>query len=448
MDNISNLINNMFETLFKKNSIHPFFNDLIRVHKLSQTGHLHMKNHIRHTIDYIEQNIPEKIDKVPIYKVLNKHEIKKLDSEINNVLNYNKILELVSYMSQFIIKSNVKDENKLYEVISKDNKINIIIIGSGPTGLFLACYLYLYYNNTKMNSSPRVNVVVYDSRISKSGFRKPYNRNRKFSTSSEYLNLIIPKLYCWDDNKEHITVNIFMLEYILYMVATNHYNIPIIYENYDWDDYVDIIDKGKFDVVFDCTGGKLKHNAIKNINPKWLKDINLYNSDINRTLEIIPDKNLVVLQNDSNTIVNYYYGSLTLHYNNSSLTFYENFDIDIMNKHDLMFLHKLKNKYFTYENSITIIKGIKSDITRNYLFTALHKNKDHYKKFVISFDVWGIYIRHAIKISDVFKVNNRNILFIGAGDTIFHSHFIIGAGLNRIFDFTVKCANLLAGINK
>jgi hypothetical protein len=299
-----------------------------------------------------------------------------------------------------------------------------------------------------MNSSPRVNVVVYDSRISKSGFRKPYNRNRKFSTSSEYLNLIIPKLYCWDDNKEHITVNIFMLEYILYMVATNHYNIPIIYENYDWDDYVDIIDKGKFDVVFDCTGGKLKHNAIKNINPKWLKDINLYNSDINRTLEIIPDKNLVVLQNDSNTIVNYYYGSLTLHYNNSSLTFYENFDIDIMNKHDLMFLHKLKNKYFTYENSITIIKGIKSDITRNYLFTALHKNKDHYKKFVISFDVWGIYIRHAIKISDVFKVNNRNILFIGAGDTIFHSHFIIGAGLNRIFDFTVKCANLLAGINK
>ena len=27
--------------------------------------------------------------------------------------------------------------------------------------------------------------------------------------------------------------------------------------------------------------------------------------------------------------------------------------------------------------------------------------------------------------------------------TIFHSHYITGAGLNRIFDFTVKCANQL-----
>ena len=40
-------------------------------------------------------------------------------------------------------------------------------------------------------------------------------------------------------------------------------------------------------------------------------------------------------------------------------------------------------------------------------------------------------------------VNKRKILFIGAGDTIFHSHFITGSGLNRIFDFTVKCANQL-----
>jgi len=50
-------------------------------------------------------------------------------------------------------------------------------------------------------------------------------------------------------------------------------------------------------------------------------------------------------------------------------------------------------------------------------------------------------MRHQIKISDTFEVNKRKILLIGAGDTIFHSHFITGAGLNRIFDFTVKCAN-------
>jgi hypothetical protein len=63
--------------------------------------------------------------------------------------------------------------------------------------------------------------------------------------------------------------------------------------------------------------------------------------------------------------------------------------------------------------------------------------------YLIKFDVWGIYMRHQIKISDIFNVNNKQILLIGAGDTIFHSHFITGSGLNRIFDFTVKCANQL-----
>ena len=70
--------------------------------------------------------------------------------------------------------------------------------------------------------------------------------------------------------------------------------------------------------------------------------------------------------------------------------------------------------------------------------------KEHnYDDYIIEFDIWGVYMRHGIKISDVFKVNNRDILFIGAGDTIFHSHFITGAGLNRMFDFTVKCSNML-----
>ena len=32
-----------------------------------------------------------------------------------------------------------------------------------------------------------------------------------------------------------------------------------------------IIDKGKFDVVFDCTGGRLKHDVIKNIDNEFDK---------------------------------------------------------------------------------------------------------------------------------------------------------------------------------
>ena len=448
MDNISKRINNMFQTLFKE-EIHPFFKDLRKVYKTAQTYRDHMMQYIKQDIPYESiKTIPEGITIEPQYKVLDIDTLQDLDKEISNIMNHKKILKIVSMMSQYIIQSNVSDEEELYKRIAKEDTINIMIIGGGPVGLFLACYLHLYYNDTKMNSSPRVNIVMFDNRIDKAGFRKPYNRQRIFSTASTYLNLIIPKLYCWDEkeNKDHIMVNIFMLEYILFMIATTHYNIKMIYNDYSWDDYKKIIDKGQFKVIFDCTGGKLKHNVIKisQLDTMWLNKLNTYDSVIKRKLDINIDDNLVVLNNDSDHIINYFYGSLSLYHNDKSFTFYNKYDIDIMNKDDLVYLNKLKGIKYDHNTAIKLLYGIKDDNTRNFLYTVMYKKNTEY---IIQFDVWGIYIRHAIKISDVFKVKNRDILMIEAGDTIFHSHFITGAGLNRIFDFTVKCANLLFMIN-
>ncbi len=446
MEDVSNRINKMFQTLFKEEN-HPFFTDLRKVYKTAQTYRDHMIQYIKHDVKYQPiTTIPDGIEIEPKYKVLSEDMLHKLDKEISNVMNHNKILKIVSTMSQYILQSNVKNENDMYKKMSKDT-INIMIIGSGPAGLFLACYLHLYYNETKMNSSPRVNVFLYDNRIDKPGFRKPYNRQRLFSTASNYLNLLIPKLYCWGEKeqKDYIMVNIFMLEYILYMIAHTHYNIPMIYNDYSWDDYKKIIDIGQFDVVFDCTGGRLKHNIIQlnDIDMKWLNDINMYDSVIKRKLDIDKDHNLVILNNDSNHIINYFYGSLTVHHNDDSLTFHDKFDVDIMDKEDLIFFNKLKGHNYNYKTTIHLIKGIKDDNTRNFLYSILQNKYDEY---IFTFDVWGIYIRHAIKISQVFKVKNREVLMIGAGDTIFHSHFITGAGLNRIFDFSVKCANLLTNL--
>ncbi len=446
---ISNNINKMFQDLFIGDD-HPFFNDIKKVIKLKKEYNEKIKNAINNDCTYkaLSKNIESTNINIKDYDELDIKEMNKLLKEINNVLNYNKILNLVSYMSKFMIKSNTSPqaEKKLYEKIStnKDtSKIkNVMIIGSGPVGLFIACYLSIYYNQSQMTHFPNVNIIMYDSRIEKPGFRKPYNRQRLFSTNSKYLNMIIPKLFCWKDvNKDYIMINIFILEYILFTIV-NSYNIPMIYEDYSWDDYKDIINKGKFDVVFNCTGGKLNHDAIK-INKKdaeWLDNIELTGMDRKLTVDI--DKNLVLLENDSKHIDNYFYGSVVLYYKEpKGLYFYKNFDIDINNKHDLVYLNKYKDKYYHYNNAIEIIKGIKDDTNRNLLYSLL---KEHnYEDYIIEFDVWGVYMRHGIKISDVFKVNNRDILFIGAGDTIFHSHFITGAGLNRIFDFTVKCANML-----
>ncbi len=448
---LSDKINKMFQNLFiTEDNEHPIFKDLRRSYKISLDYREEMNENIKRRLDYQKINIPDGKTINPTYDVLSREDLVELEKEMKNIINFNKILELVTYMSQFVIRTNIKNEERLYENISnkKNNKetINVMIIGSGPVGLFLGCYLSLYYNDTSMNNVPKVNVVIYDSRIETPGFRKPYNRQRVFATSSKYLSLIIPKMYCWKENENIFMINIFLLEYVLYTIANIKYNIPIIYEDYDWEDYKKIIDKGKFDVVFDCTGGKLSHDAIKNIDTKWLNKYKLYNKSVNRELTVDINKNLVLLKNDSDHIINYYYGSITLYNSESNiLSFHDKIDVDIMNKVDLMFFNSLKNKYYTFKETIHILKGITDDDTRNFLYTRIHKYKST-DNYLIKFDVWGIYIRHAIKIADVFKVNNRDILFIGAGDTIFHSHFLTGAGLNRTLDFSVKCANMISNI--
>ena len=132
-------------------------------------------------------------------------------------------------MTTYLLKSSFDNNNKidmLYDTINKSSTINIMIIGSGPVGLFLASYLKSYYSNIK------VNIVLYDSRIEKPGFRKPYTRQRPFNTSSSYLSLIIPKIYCWNKNKDNLYVNIFMLEYLLYCTAVSKFNINTLTSNY------------------------------------------------------------------------------------------------------------------------------------------------------------------------------------------------------------------------
>ena len=324
-----------------------------------------------------------------------------------------------------------------------------MIIGSGPVGLFLACYLNLYYNQTSMGSTHRVNIVIYDNRIDKPGFRKPYNRQRPFVTSSSYLNLVIPKIYCWNENKSNnksLWVNIFMLEYLLYTTALTQPNISIIYKDYDWDEYKNIITLGNFKVIFDCSGGRFKNDAIKNIDTKWLDRFNITDKKIGKKLLIRKDKNLVELVelHDNNKFKkNYYYGSISVHKNDSTMTFITKYDIDIVNNYDLLYLNNLKHKQFTFSEISEIIKGISDNISRNFLNAILSSKKSLYHDCILTVDVFSIYIRHMIKICDIIKINKMKVLYIGAGDTIFHSHFITGAGLNRTLDFTVKCANQL-----
>jgi len=452
MENIKNKINYIYQHLFNC-PIHPFFRDIRSVNMLAHSYIDYQKDKITNKIDYKNTVIPENVDRNNKYsREVSINDLNQINNELNKVSNWNKIFKIISTISIYVIKSNVSDEEKLYDSLHKDKgKKNIAIIGSGPIGLFLGCYLELYYNRGSLNNYPKVNIVVFDSRIEKPGLRKPYTRQRPFATSSKYLSLLVPKIYSWDNNKERnsIFINIFILEYILYTKAILEYNLPIVYNDYDWNDYKQIFKKGNFQVVFDCTGGRLKTDLFKNIDTTWMDNINKIDKVSDKQLMIIPENNLVHLidyPKDKKFKQNHFYCSLTTVKDDKEFSFVNKFDIDITNEKDLMFLNKLKKKYYTLDSIFQIISNIIDDTNRNYLYSILIKYKEKYNTNLFSFDVWAIYIRHALQVAETFNIDDKKLLYIGAGDTIFHSHFITGAGLNRTINFSVKCANYMIDI--
>ena len=98
--------------------------------------------------------------------------LKELSIEIKKPNSLNNIIEIVNKMYYMNILSNVPNFNKLISFMKHSNKINVAVIGAGPVGLFLACYLFRYYNSSYgLNNNPRVNIIVFDNRLSKKGFK-------------------------------------------------------------------------------------------------------------------------------------------------------------------------------------------------------------------------------------------------------------------------------------
>ena len=444
MSDIKKKINYLYQHLFNM-KIHPFFSDMYSVEKNALDFHEYQKSTFVKKISYKKTNIPESIKKEIVYNTISDETLKDFYKETKNSDNLKKILKIVSQISTYYLKTNISNEKMLLDKIEKEDKLNILIIGAGPIGLYLAIYLNIYYNTSNgFNYKPKVNVVVYDNRIYKPGFRQPYNRHRVFSTSSKFLSVALTKIYSMYKS-EFVTINIYVLEYLLYVKALYDYNIPIIYEDYDWNDYKKIIDQGNFKVVFDCTGGRLNTDVFDNPDDTWLKNLILVDEKLNKKLKIIRKKNRVHLIdiNEEPFKKNFYYSSLNIYKDDEYLTYLTKFDIDIANNHDLKLINGIKKNKYSLNSIKKIIHNIKDDTSRNYLYNLNIFNDEKYEKYIYDFDVWAVYIRHIIQPSEVFTVNNKEILYINAGDSVFHSHFTIGSGLNRTLNFAVKCANYL-----
>jgi hypothetical protein len=219
----------------------------------------------------------------------------------------------------------------------------------------------------------------------------------------------------------------------------------------NWNSIKNIIEKGKIDVMFDCTGGNLKPPIFIDINSEWIEKIKKDIPKDKKNPEIIIDKknNLVNLNISNGKFPkDYYYGSIIVYKKETSndkniIIFNNKLDIDINNTSDKNLIEKHKYKYYDYKNIMKILSGMTDDIQRSYLYQTIEKYELKSNKYIFKLEYFNTYLRHAIEVSKVLEFKDHKCLYIGAGDTIFHSHFITGAGLNRTINFVAKCANFL-----
>jgi len=444
MDKISDRINKLYKKLFLLEE-HPFYQDLDNVKKINKLIESNRNKEIKSKIKFNPSiQIPkEVIFKENKLKKLNYETLRKLSFEMNKSNNLNNIINLVNQLYFMEIPSNVKDMNLLEKKFNESKKINIAIIGAGPLGLFLASYLHKYYNfSYGLNNQPNVNIIVFDNRITKKGFKKPYTRTRPFAFGSSFFSYIIPNIYSWEGSKDYLILGIYILEYVLFCQAYFNFDIPFIFDNYNWTEYKNILNKLNISVVFDCTGGKLNPQIFDKdlIKTDWLDKF--IRKEKFPKLVINKEENLVKLDiNKENLIKDYYYGTISIINKNKIII--DKIDVNITNIHDFKLFINLKGKYFDLNSIKTICSLIQEDTDRNYIYNII---KNYKKTNLFNTNIFHANMKHALMVSKVIDFQNNKMLYIGSGDTIFHGHFVTGSGLNRTVSFAVKCANFITSL--
>ena len=449
MENYVNFINKKFEDYFldyiKKKNIHPIIEDLYKdVLEFGKAGN----NYYDNSNKKIKINIL-KLKKLEKYKIkLSKRKIISLKMikdkffKDNNYYNFNinneKLEEIAKYFQNSYMPGTIK---KLSDHKYESDKVNVVIYGSGPVGLFIALYINQYYNYKNLSKKKKWNILLIDNRTDKDGYRFNYSRTRQFAIGSSFFSFVIQKLYCNIDYG--ILIN--RLEYLLYMYLLDHKfytdslketdnaNINLYFSSKNVD-----LHEIKADIIFDCTGGRMNPKIWSNEDMKGFipEDMLTYKDseftlrkDINKYIwdsDIYPFKNYLVMNDLSN--VGYY---------------------SLRNQKILDETKKIINKYgstIDYKTMIQIIEDYKDNKNKKIelLIKYMYHNFIENKSYALSVDIFSIYIQHAIKISKIIKVkDNHRAIYIGAGDTIYHSHFANGAGLNKSIDFSVMCINSL-----
>ncbi len=393
------------------------------------------KNHTQCDIDSEKERVLQPFEILSVY-----YDILKAESD-------EELFELLNKIILFRLPSNIPSLDNISEkFVRKDkNKLNILIAGGGPVGLFIANYLNVIYKNPESNIE--VNILVLDNRVgekNKDNSRLPFTRSRTFAIGTRFLDVVFPGIYCKKKSgTDSLLIPIKYLELLLY-IKTYTANIPIFFtDKYKtFEDYQKLIKEFNVDIFFDASGGRIKDVKLKVPNDL----LSIIDKQISRNMSDFEEyKDYKFKINKEDNLVEFdlkdkYNMWLSVEYIGKSPIHRLVDTYNITNKED----YELLNNVCIPKNKIKdILKDIKDENLKKQLI-YLFQNKIQYDSDISSlkFFTFQIKMYHQIKASQWFNYKSHKFLYIGSGDTLFSSHFIRGAGLNRTLLFSLKVCHL------
>lgn len=415
LDKYASFINKSWHDLLTQMSTekHVFLNDIERVEQKETVVNPKAKK-IKYSLDSYadtKECLGVSKDILPENMVIDLHKELLYGHE---PLDWENIKQTIDTMSNYLIYPTATLDINMPK---RKNLINILVLGAGPTGLFIANYL------TSVINKPWANVLVIDNRIHEdTPYRLPYFRNRQFSVDASLFTAFFPRIMTIDD----IVGKPIAIKYLEYMLMVILYGnrVPVCYSKSIYDDksLEKFVKAKSIDIVYDCTRGRLKQQYFPNVLPMFPENMIL--SD--QLFEVKKHGNEYQLYRKDGLTKRFYLSIET--YLDGKYHATSDVPPEIQYLDDLNTLRVLHGKCFRIKSDKLIAFTEIFDNLRDLeLSKAIQASFIANKDLDIKVSIVEAYLMHKIQVAKVVD----SFLFVSAGDSAFTSHFYIGAGLNR-----------------
>lgn len=462
MDKMERMINKKFQSLLKGFSdprSHKFFDSHEWFKSFLKEN---MSSDAKYTQQYIKENDPDgkhygyngttsikDIKPVNLCKYKPKKIIspKQLDEfyEIvsdEEIDDFNKIREVTDKMFDYNHPSTIDNLETYLQMVKNDanNAINIIVVGAGPIGLYTALYLDKYYNRNYIKQ--KANILLLDNRISEEGVKLPYSRVTQFGFQIDQFQPFIPRIFCWKNRSIMVPGRhfdfIYVLENLLYLRAF-HDKIPMYFtKKYEtFDELKDMAAKYNFNFILDCSGGRLGINLEGDVG--WN---NLEFKKGNNEIRYVGN-NMYRLFVEGQEYEQYT-ATLTL-YDKDSKPFKTMNIFSFVSSEDLLLVKKYEDKCYRKADYVKISRHFKNDNLRYYYPKLLEElgiddNMVEYVKLTT-------FNSNPHHVNRVAKMLDKNLIYIGLGDTLGSSEYGIHFGMKDGVAFSQYVCHLV-GMSK